>query len=97
MEKGVVTVQAAPTFTPLPVLATLQACVLSLRGNGDITAGMGWAGLTPQMPIQEVIIVLETAARCRIISSTSSHETSDIRLCSSSSGDDSKTEVERQK
>lgn len=57
----------------LPGLAMLLACVLSRRGNGDITVGTGWAGLTPPTPIQEVIIVLATTATAlHIVSSSAS-------------------------
>lgn len=54
-------------LTSLPVLAMFLACVWSLRGNGDITTGTGWAGLSPPTLIQEVIIVLATMPpRCTL-------------------------------
>lgn len=49
--------------------------VWSLRGNSDISMGMGWVGLTPPTPTQKVIIVLATAPtvlRVVMSSSTSS-------------------------
>lgn len=51
--RGMVTLRVAHT-PPVGV-------VWSLRGNSDISMGMGWVGLTPPTPTQKVIIVLATA------------------------------------
>lgn len=75
--RGLVKVQAASSL-PCWALARLLVRGFSLLGNNDITLGMVWVGLTLSMLIQEVIIVLATAAHCYLQHLQRSQDTSSL-------------------